>query len=656
MLTLIEAVVFTIILILTVYGFFSPLYLRYRLIRLGKPENRFDHPVKRLKDAIFSFFFLQCSVKKERVITGLVHSFILFGALIFDSVSILHIIEGFVKGAHIAPIHILLADIFGVLVLLAVLYFMGRRYILRPKSYTSPSLESAIIYTLLITVTITFFLYEGSIIAHNPDSEQLAFVGKWVSGWIPSSEMAVKFFWWIHILNVFIFVVYVPRSKYLHMIFGPVNIAFQDYRPPARITPLDIENSEVFGVKTYSDLTWRDLFDGFACIDCGRCSDYCPAFKTEKPLSPKDIIWKLRNDLLKKGPVKLKDKNKTLEPLMTSIYTGDEIWACTTCGACMHVCPVKNEHVPKIVGLRQSEVLMDAKFPSELTSFFKNMETNSNPWGFGSATRGEWASDLNLKTLAEESDVEYLYYVGCAGSFDDRGKKVSTALIKILQAANISFGILGNEENCCGDQARRLGHEYMFQMMAQENISVFQKYNIKKILVTCPHGFNTFKNEYPEMARMLGKENWSVEVVHHSQLIKGLIKQGRIKLEPKIKSTLTYHDPCYLGRHNSIFKEPRDILKQAGDNFIEIKDNTNHSMCCGGGGGLMWTDETLGTRIYLMRTEEALKTKPGIVSTACPFCMTMFEDGIKDLNKEEECKVKDIAEIVAQCLVNENQL
>jgi len=651
MLSLLEIVVFVAILVLTVYGFLYPLYLRYRLIRLGRNENRFDRPLKRFWDAVSSFFFLRCSVKKERVFTGLVHFFILYGSLTFDTVSAHHILEGFVEGAHLAPVHGLIADFFGVMVLLAVGYFIVRRYGLRPKSYTYPSRESAIIYTLLITVTLTYFLYAASAIARHPDHGGLAFVSTWLSQYVPGTEAAVKIFWWLHILNVFAFVLYVPRSKYLHMIFGPINIAFQNHEPRGRIRSLDLEDetAEVFGVRTYSELTWRDLFDGFACIDCGRCDDYCPAFTTDKPLSPKKIIMNLRDGLLVSGREKLKDKEKAFDPLMGSIYQEDEIWTCTTCGACMEVCPVKNEHIPKIIGIRQSQVLMEAKFPAELNQFFKNMETNSNPWGFGSATRADWMEGKRLKTLAQDGEADILYWVGCAGAFDERGRKVTDAFLKILEAGDVSFAVLGGEEKCCGDQVRRLGNEYMFQMMAMENIEILTRYKVRKMVVTCPHGYNTFKNEYPALARAAGLE-WNIEVVHHSELIDALLRGDKLRLKTPLASSLTYHDPCYLGRHNKIYQLPRQVLRSTASGLVEMKHHTTQSLCCGGGGGLMWTEENLGTRINHKRTDEAMATGAAVICTSCPFCMTMLQDGVTDRGGAEAHEVLDLAEVVARCL------
>ncbi len=662
MLHWIEAIIFVFLLILTVYGFFNPLYTRYRLIKLGKPADRYDNPFKRIKDAVFSFFFLLCSVKKERIVTGFVHIFFLYGSLTFDTVSINHILEGFNPDWNffghglIRNIHTAWADVFGILVLIGVLYFSIRRWVFRPKAYTYPSYESIWIYLLLATVTITFFLYEGAAIAYNPEHTYSAFAGKVIAGWMASigwgTFLSVKVWWWVHIVNVFAFVAYVPRSKYLHMFMGPINIGFRNYHSTGIIKLLNLEDetAEKFGVVDVTDLTWADLLDGFACMECGRCNDYCPANRTGKPLSPKDIILQVRKFLLREKESLLNKPDAEIEPMMAACYTEDEIWTCTTCGACMHVCPVLNEHIPKIIGLRQSMALMEAKFPPELATFFKNMETNSNPWGFGAATRADWAEDLEIKTLSEDKDVDVLYWVGCAGAFDERSKKVSLSLVKILKEAGIKFGILGLEENCCGDQARRLGNEYLFQMLALQNIETIMNYGVKKILVTCPHGYNTFKNEYPALAKQAGIEDWNIEVVHHSQFISELIRDGKLKLKNSSAGSVVFHDPCYLGRHNQVFNEPRDVIRRSGAQLKEMKDSHDHSFCCGAGGGLMWTEETIGTRVNHTRTEHALASGAETVCTSCPFCMTMLTDGITDKGKQEDVNVRDIAEITADCL------
>jgi|Deesub1362B_J571_1020462.scaffolds.fasta_scaffold00506_8 Fe-S oxidoreductase len=663
MLSASEIILFIFILTITIYGFFKPLYLRYQLIRLGKSENRYDKPLKRIKDALFSFLFLRCSIKRERILTGFMHFFILYGFIVFSTVTLNHIIIGFKKdfsllGHGLADsIYSFLVDSFALLVLLGVLYFVIRRYIFKPKSLTYPSPESVVIYFLLFGVILSFLFYESFIISLNSGNPKWAFAGNIISIYLIKNlfqnqnlQILAHIFWWIHILIVFGFALYIPRSKHLHIILGPINVAFQNYKPKGILKPIDIENSEIFGIEKLTDFTWKDFMDAFTCVECGRCQDYCPAWQSEKPLSPKEIILNLRKTLLKDGIAFLTGKIKELKPLMNNVYSNDEIWTCTSCGACMQVCPVENEHLPKIIGLRQSQVLMEGKFPSELNQFFRNVEINSNPWGIGFSTRGEWAKEFGVKILAEDSNIDILYWVGCAGSFDERAKKISSSIVKILKSANINFGILGQEEKCCGDQARRLGNEYLFQTLAQENIKTFKKYNIKKILISCPHGYHAFKNEYPSISELFNLGKWDIEIIHHTQFIFDLIKKGELNLKEKINDSLTYHDPCYLGRHNNIFNYPRFIITHLSKKFIEMKNKGIHSFCCGAGGGLMWTEEKLGKRINHIRTEEATETGAKIISTACPFCLTMLEDGLKDKSKDEEYKVKDIAEIVAECL------
>ncbi|MCK5879059.1 MAG: (Fe-S)-binding protein [Holophagae bacterium] len=650
MLTFIESIVFLVILFLTIFYFLKPLYLRYKLVKLGMPEKRSDRMFLRIADAVTSFFLLFCSVKSERPFTGFIHFFILYGSLTFDTITVYHIIEGFNPGVHVNSIHALVAESFGIMVLVAVVYFSIKRWVVRKSSYTYGTMESFLIYALLVTVTLSFYLYEGASLALHPQVESMAFVGNWIAGWMPASNMAVSIWWWVHIINVFMFILYVSRSKYMHMFMGPLNIMLKTRNSSSYIKTLDLENAESYGVENLSGMTWKDLLDGFACIDCGRCEDYCPAAQSGKPLSPKNIMIKMRDSLLKEGKKKLEDSEYELPMLMGDVYEEDEIWTCTTCGACMSVCPVENEHIPKIIGLRQSGVMMDARFPQELVKVFKNIETNSNPWGFGESGRADWAEGLDVRVAADSDENEILYWPGCAGSFDDLSKKVSVAMVKIMNHAGIKFSILGTEEKCCGDPARRAGNEYVFQMLAMENIETIKRYGVKKIVTACPHGYNMFKNDYPEVSRMLMEEDFDVEVVHHSEFLMQLVNEGKIKLNSGKAFNFTYHDPCYLGRHNEIYKPGREIIKKTGGTITEMKHNHRHSLCCGAGGGLMFTEETIGTRINHMRTDEVIETGAEVVCTACPFCSTMLSDGIKDKEKGEEIQSRDIAEIVAEHL------
>lgn len=645
MLTLIETMVFAVLLLLTIYGFFRPLYIRYRLVRTGLPENRFDTPLKRVIDAVTSFFFLRCSLKKERVFTGLVHFFILYGSLTFDTVSVSHIFEGFNPDfrlfghGFIGKFHSAWVDVFAIMVLLATLYFIIRRYIIRPKAYDYSTWDSAIIYTLLITVTITFILYVGADIALKPEHGQWAFLGKTVAKWLSPSADLVKLLWWIHIINVFIFIAYVPRSKYIHMIFGPINIAFRNHKTYAIVKPIDIENAEVFGAAHHKDFTWKDLFDGFACLDCGRCQDYCPAYATEKALSPRDIMINLRKSMLAEQKVMRGVQEGDSSPLMGDIFTPEEIWACTTCGACQEVCPVKNEHVPKIIQLRQGQVLMEAKFPNELKNAFKGWQTNANPWGMGANNRLNWAEGLEIPKIEDNPDAEYLLYLGCAAAFDDRAQKISRVLIQFLQQQGISFALLGENEQCCGETARRLGEEGVGQMLMQANIELFKELNIKKILTSCPHCFNTFKNEYP----LLGGH---YEVIHHTQMIQQMLAENKIQLDQERTGKVVIHDSCYLGRANHIYSPSRDILAAIpGLERVEHPKSKDHGFCCGAGGGLFWTEEH-EPRVNHERVRQLTSVGADTIATSCPYCVKMLDDGLKDLQQEDKIKAMDLLEIL----------
>jgi Fe-S oxidoreductase len=369
------------------------------------------------------------------------------------------------------------------------------------------------------------------------------------------------------------------------------------------------------------------------------------------------IIFNLERALLANGGAVAAKKREGLKELVPGLFTEGEIWTCTTCGACMKQCPVEIEHISKIVGLRRSQVLMQSKFPQELNAFFRNIETNSNPWGIGFSKRADWAAGLEVKLLADVPDAEYLFWVGCMGAYDEEGKKTAKALVKILNKAGIAFGILGAEEKCCGDSARRLGNEYLFQSLAQENIALFKERKVRKIVTICPHGHNTFKHEYPKLLDFMpgltaeDKEGLrAIQVVSHVELIHGLIRTGQLPVRGQESCAYTFHDPCYLGRHNGLIKEPRSILAAAlAADKKELERHGEESFCCGAGGGLMWTEENLGRRINHLRVDEVIKSGAGLAAAACPFCQTMLHDGLKDKGRED-IKVKDLAQIVAEGL------
>ncbi len=437
------------------------------------------------------------------------------------------------------------------------------------------------------------------------------------------------------------------------MFTGSLNLVFRKPEAGRTLETLDLEGSEVFGLEKAADWTWKDNLDALACMECGRCQDACPAYASGKPLSPKKIVLDQETHLLALGASKLAGPREAQPAIVPNVHAEDEIWACTTCGACMHVCPVTIEHIPKIVGARQARVLMESAFPAELNGFFRNLEGNANPWGVGFSKRGDWAAAMGVPTLAEHPGADYLFWVGCAGSFDEKGQAIAAALARLLQRAGVDFAVLGAEEKCCGDSARRLGQEYLFQTLALDNLAVLAGRGVRKIVTACPHGYNALKNEYPKLVDKVPGLNdedkarlRSLSVVHHTELLRGLVAEGRLMLKRSAEGReLTFHDPCYLGRHNGVLQEPRDLLRLAGGRVRELDRNREHSFCCGAGGGLMWTEERLGRRISHLRAEDVIRSGAATVATACPFCQTMLQDALKEQNREG-IEVRDIAQIL----------
>lgn len=663
-------VVAVVAVLIMLYGF----YRNYLCWRLGKPEpgKRVDRVWDRIK-TVLSNGIIQLRTLREPY-PGLMHFFIFWGFVFLFLNAVVDFIE-ILFGWRLlygAPYlyAALFVDILGFLGLVGIILAAFRRYILRPDRLDNKADDALVLLWLALILVTGFFLSGLRIIATGDP---------WVA-WQPVSATAASIFsglslegqklfhhvlWWVHAGLVMGIFVYLPYSRLSHLVFGPINQFCRSLAPKGLLTAIDFEQeeTEVFGVEKIEDFTWKQLFDTDACTRCGRCQDNCPAYLSGKPLSPKKMTQDLKEHLHAKAPLLIKARlakeksggeqeaaaaDEKTQELLNRVVAGEvieeeEIWACTTCRACQEQCPVFVEHIQKTVDLRRYLVLTESRFPGEAQLAFRNMENNYNPWGVGWATRADWAEGLGVKILAEESNVDYLYWPGCAGAFDDRNKKVATAMVKILQAAGINFGILGTEEKCCGDSARRLGNEYLYQTLAQENIETMKQYNVKKIITQCPHCFNVFKNEYPQ----LGGE---FEVIHHTQFLWSLIREGRLKPAQGLSEVVTYHDSCYLGRYNDIYQEPRRIIMRVpGVKLVEMPRHLYRSFCCGAGGGRMWLEESIGKRINEMRTEEALQVKPGVVSTACPFCLTMLDDGIK-AKEAESVKVMDLAEILLQSL------
>ncbi|HOM28213.1 MAG TPA: (Fe-S)-binding protein [Deltaproteobacteria bacterium] len=645
--------IFAIVFVAAVLLFIWSCVRRFSLVTIGKPEDRFDNFPARIRD---TFLYAFCQKRVLQKPFGINH-FVLFWSFM---VLLLANIEFVLKGLHHSlsfmllpafihnPIYFLF-DLFSLFALVCVIV-AGVRRVVAPPYPEAITLDAYVILSMIALLMIAYFNLHGVELAVGEISALMpisAWVGRTFYAGIDleSAHSFINFWWWLHAIVFLVFLNYLPYSKHMHILSSIPNCYFRRFGKANTLPTETFVKGAKFGVETVDQYTWKDLFDSYSCTECGRCQMVCPASNTGKPLNPRKVIHDLKVNLLANGPI-IKEGGKPTLPLIGNngegSITEDEIWSCTTCGACMEVCPVFIEQMPKILQLRRYLVEMKATFPEELLNLFENMEQRSNPWGIAPTERTKWCSQLNVKPF--DASCEYLLYVGCAGAFDSRNKQVTVALAHILDAAGVSYGILGKEELCCGDSLRRLGNEFVFDRMARENVKLFKEKGVKKIITLCPHCFSTLANDY----RQYGFEG---EVVHHADLIDSLIKQGRLKLKKKVDAgRVVFHDSCYLGRHNDIYESPRSVISQAtGKAPIEMDRNRAESFCCGAGGGRMWKEEHLGTRINLERVGEALTKNPDTICVTCPYCMTMFDDGLKDKNADK-VMVKDIAEVVAEAL------
>jgi Fe-S oxidoreductase len=670
---------FALIFIAAIRFFLLTVKKLYRILQLGQPEDRFDHIGRRLK-GVATFVFGQQRVVRER--SGWGHFFIFWGFIIITIGSLetfgVGLYHGFaywkILGKPLTGLLYLLQDLLCVGVLIALGVSLYRRFVVKPErlrfsDQQAANLDASIIIGLILVLIV--FLFGARAVEYRLAQMEpgryfppAAFISAALSGLfasLPESSLLgwYSFFWWAHTLVILSFLVYIPFSKHLHILGAIPNVFFRRFRPIGELSKMDLEDEsvETYGVSQVEEFTWKQLLDLYACTECGRCSENCPANLTGKPLSPKETIHHLKKHLLAKGKLRLEQVEakgevpaagaaaELSQALVGEVCLNDEIWSCTTCGNCMEHCPVFIEHIQKYVDMRRYLVLMESSFPPEVQTVLRNWETNSNPWGLAFATRGDWAQGLEVQTLADNPEVEYLFYVGCSGSFDERGKKVTAAMVKLLHQAGVSFGILGAEEKCCGETARRIGNEYLFQSMATELTETINGYGVKKIITTCPHGYNCLKNEYPQFGG-----HW--EVYHHTEFLHRLLRDGRLKPRRCLDKRLTFHDSCYLGRYNDLYEEPRGILKSIpGLRLQELERYRHKSFCCGAGGGRMWMEETLGNqKINEARTDQALALDPEIIGVSCPFCTIMLEDGLKERDRQETVKVYDIAELLAQAI------
>ncbi len=622
---------------------------RIKVYRLGKDLQRTDDLPRRIAEALYQVL---AQIKVMRVAgAGTAHGLFFWGFFLLFIGTCLIVIQAdftdplfgiiFLKGRFYLFFSLVL-DIAGAVAIVMLAGLFVRRYFLKPEGLETRR-EDAVIHLLLMVILLTGFVIEGARMAVTELGTDLALwspVGllfaKVMAGLGESSQRALHAgLWWFHLLLALGFVAMLPFTKLRHILTTSANYLFVDHGPKGGLVTIDMEDEEAesFGAASLGDLTWKDIFDGDACTLCKRCQDRCPAYATDKPLSPMKMINQLQ-EIAFTSP----------DAGLTETVGKDEIWSCTTCFACQEICPAAIEHVPKFIDMRRNLVLMEGEFPGEeVMTAVDNTEVNGNPLGLAFAGRGDWAEDLGVKSLADDPDVDLLYFVGCYASFDKRNIKIARSFVTLCQAAGLKVGILGKEEKCCGDPVRKLGNEYLYQSLAAENIELIKGYGVKQIVTTCPHCFNTLSKDYTD----LGME---IPVEHYTVFLDRLLDKGRLKLGTPQSFDCTYHDSCYLGRYNDVYDAPRHLIKLAGGVLAEMPASRAESFCCGAGGGRILAEENLGTRISETRAGMAAETGAPLLLSSCPFCMTMFEDGIKGAGFEETLEPKDIVEILVERL------
>ena len=686
----VNAVAFAIALAVGLAIFFRQIWGRFNLLRAATGTFKLDFLPERVQAVLVyalgqKKFIRPEVVKQGEGVAGWMHFFIFWGFSIL-AIQVIHMFARmFVPGFtlpffsvdSIIPLggpYLLVKDVFQALVLIAIGVAFTRWLVTRPaRLYGYAPAENEIrghshweaflILGCIALIMIGGFLYDGGMLAVHRESAHALAEMRWqplsklVGGFMlitigsGGSEAIAWAAQWMHNLAVIVMLNFLPQAKHFHVITSLPNVFFKKHEPLGQLSKQDLENATTFGTSHIDQFTWKQVLDMFSCTECGRCSSQCPATATGKPLAPRQLLLNLRDylyahqDEVIQKRVLAKANGDGTEPaevgqnIVGPVIEDEVLWSCNVCRACEEACPVMIEYVDKIVDMRRHLVQEEARFPAELTRVFKAMETQSNPWGIGAEKRFDWAAGLDIPTVADKPDAEYLYFVGCAGAFDDRNKKTTQAFARLLKKAGVDFACLATEEMCNGDSARRLGNEYLYQSMAQANVEQLNGYEVKKVLTNCPHCFNTIKNEFTQFGG-------TYEVIHAAEFLQKLIADGRLEVPAEFAKRVAYHDSCYYGRFNDVYDEPREVLAKAGADLHEMKRHKHFGMCCGAGGGRMWIEEDPDKRVNLLRTEHALETNPEVIAVSCPFCMTMLSDGIKAKDLEERVQTLDVVEIV----------
>ena len=686
-LLLINSLAFIAVTIYALYLFARVVATRVAYIKLGK-KSEYDWNLKNQIRKIITIVFGQSKLLKDKK-SGIIHVMMFYGFLLVQFGAIDMFVKGLAPGKHLPfgplyPGFTFFQELVTLMILVAVVWAFYRRYI-EKLVRLKRSLYAGLVLIFIGTLMLTVLLGNGMILVWQDIpvhwTQPIASLIALATGWMSTTAAIVVFYiaWWIHTITLLAFLVYVPQSKHAHLIAAPVNVFFSK-EVPGKLKKLDFDIDEdddeediSFGVGKVEDFEDVQMIDFYACVECGRCTDVCPASTTGKMLSPMDLMIKIRDHLTDKGAAVTgktpwvpsyafantqgnlagsgnEEAAAAAESmsLIGDVITEEELSGCTTCRNCEDACPVMNEHVDKIIDLRRYLVMTEGKMDPDIQRAVMNIERQGNPWGLSKKDRIKWREEdesvyvPTIKELKkEDKDFEYLFWVSSMGAYDSRSQKIALAFAKLMNQAGVSFAILGNKEANSGDTARRIGNEFLFQEIAEKNIKTFEKNNVKKIVTIDPHAYNIFKNEYPDFG-------FEAEVIHHTQMLYDLVMNGKLKPQRPINQRLTYHDSCYLGRYNGVYDPPREILQAIpGIELVEMDRTKENGMCCGAGGGLMWTEETTGNRVNVARTEQAMETESTMISSACPFCLTMLSDGTKAKDVEEDISTLDVAEILA---------